>query len=98
MIPIETWMAFTAACVLIILVPGPDNILAVSRGLSQGRLAWISHSTSASTALRLTPLNTYWLDLHRLLFNHFSSFRHTSPFPPLRRAGGARAVSSAPTA
>ncbi|SDJ47287.1 RHS repeat-associated core domain-containing protein, partial [Vreelandella titanicae] len=34
----------------------------------EGRLAWISHSTSASTALRLTPLNTYWLDLHRLLF------------------------------
>ncbi|WP_206477977.1 TRAP transporter large permease subunit [Halomonas sp. KRD171] len=48
-------------------------------------LAWISHSTSASTALRLTPLNTYWLDLHRLLFNHFSSFRHTSPFPRVAR-------------
>lgn len=51
MIPIETWMAFTAACVLIILVPGPDNILAVSRGLSQGRLAACVSSVGAGMGL-----------------------------------------------
>ena len=39
MVPIETWLTYTTACLFIILVPGPDNILAISRGLSQGRLA-----------------------------------------------------------
>lgn len=43
MIPVETWVAYTTACALVILAPGPDNILAISRGLSQGRLAaWLS--------------------------------------------------------
>jgi threonine/homoserine/homoserine lactone efflux protein len=39
MFPTDTLLAYVAACVLVILAPGPDNILAVSRGLSQGRLA-----------------------------------------------------------
>lgn len=39
MVTIETLFTYTVACVLIILAPGPDNILAISRGLTQGRLA-----------------------------------------------------------
>ena len=39
MFPIETCFAYTAACLLLVLAPGPDNLLAIGRGLSQGRLA-----------------------------------------------------------
>lgn len=39
MFPIETILTYTAACVLLVLSPGPDNLLAIGRGLSQGRLA-----------------------------------------------------------
>lgn len=53
MVPMETWVAYTAACILIILVPGPDNILAVSRGLSQGRLAACITSMGAGLGLML---------------------------------------------
>jgi threonine/homoserine/homoserine lactone efflux protein len=39
--PINIWFAYTAACLLLVLAPGPDNLLAVGRGLSQGRIAAI---------------------------------------------------------
>jgi len=39
MFPLEIWMTYTAACILLVLAPGPDNLLAIGRGLSQGRLA-----------------------------------------------------------
>jgi threonine/homoserine/homoserine lactone efflux protein len=39
MFPIDVWAAYTAACVLLVLSPGPDNLLAIGRGLSQGRVA-----------------------------------------------------------
>jgi threonine/homoserine/homoserine lactone efflux protein len=39
MFPLDTWMTYTAACILLVLSLGPDNLLAVGRGLSQGRLA-----------------------------------------------------------
>lgn len=39
MFPVETCFAYTAACLLLVLAPGPDNLLAIGRGLSQGRLA-----------------------------------------------------------
>lgn len=39
MFPVDVWLAYTVACVLLVLSPGPDNLLAVARGLSQGRLA-----------------------------------------------------------
>lgn len=56
MVTIETWVAYTAACILIILVPGPDNILAVSRGLSQGRLAACISSVGAGLGLMVHAL------------------------------------------
>lgn len=39
MFPLDTLSAYVAACIVVVISPGPDNILAVSRGLSQGRLA-----------------------------------------------------------
>lgn len=39
MFPIDIWLTYTAACLLLVISPGPDNLLAVGRGLSQGRLA-----------------------------------------------------------
>jgi len=39
MFPTDIWIAYTSACILLVLAPGPDNLLAVGRGLSQGRLA-----------------------------------------------------------
>lgn len=35
----ETFLLFTVACLALVAAPGPDNLLAVARGLSQGRLA-----------------------------------------------------------
>lgn len=39
MFPADIMLAYLAACTLVVLSPGPDNILAVGRGLSQGPLA-----------------------------------------------------------
>ncbi|KZN62055.1 amino acid transporter LysE [Pseudoalteromonas luteoviolacea CPMOR-1] len=39
MFPIDVFVAYTAACLLLVISPGPDNILAIARGVSQGRLA-----------------------------------------------------------
>jgi threonine/homoserine/homoserine lactone efflux protein len=39
MFPIDIWITYTLACFLLVISPGPDNILAVGRGLSQGKLA-----------------------------------------------------------
>ena len=56
MISIEIWLTYTLACILIILSPGPDNILAVSRGLSQGRLAAVVTSVGAGFGLMVHVL------------------------------------------
>lgn len=39
MFPLDTLLTYLAACAVVVVSPGPDNLLAVSRGLSQGRLA-----------------------------------------------------------
>jgi threonine/homoserine/homoserine lactone efflux protein len=39
MFPIEVLFTYTLACLLLVISPGPDNILAIGRGLSQGKLA-----------------------------------------------------------
>ena len=51
MISLEIWLLYTAACILIIVSPGPDNLLAVGRGVSQGRLAAIVSSLGAAFGL-----------------------------------------------
>lgn len=39
MFPSQIFLAYVAAAMIVILAPGPDNVLAISRGLSQGNLA-----------------------------------------------------------
>ena len=39
MFPIEILITYTLACLLLVISPGPDNILAIGRGMSQGKLA-----------------------------------------------------------
>ncbi|MCG8432923.1 MAG: LysE family translocator [Gammaproteobacteria bacterium] len=36
---IETLWIYTLACLLLVAAPGPDNLLAIARGLSQGKVA-----------------------------------------------------------
>jgi threonine/homoserine/homoserine lactone efflux protein len=47
MFPTEILLAYLAACVVVVVAPGPDNILAISRGLSQGRAAACLSSVGA---------------------------------------------------
>ena len=39
MFPLDVWITYTLACLLLVISPGPDNILAIGRGLSQGKIA-----------------------------------------------------------
>lgn len=51
MFPIDIWLAYTAACLLLVISPGPDNLLAIDRGLSQGRLAAIVSGVASGTGI-----------------------------------------------
>lgn len=51
MFPPETLAAYLAAVLLVIIAPGPDNILAISRGLSQGRAAAMLSSLGAGLGI-----------------------------------------------
>lgn len=51
MFPLEIWLPYTAACVLLVLSPGPDNILAIGRGLSQGRTAALVSGLSSGAGI-----------------------------------------------
>lgn len=51
MFPIDIWVAYTVASVLIVLAPGPDTLLAVARGLSQGWLAATVSALGAGTGV-----------------------------------------------
>lgn len=64
MFPVETWLAYTAACILVVLSPGPDNLLAIGRGLSQGRVAaCVSGLSSGAGALFHVAAATFGLTL-----------------------------------
>ncbi len=39
MFHVDVFLAYTLACFLLVISPGPDNLLAIGRGLSQGKLA-----------------------------------------------------------
>jgi threonine/homoserine/homoserine lactone efflux protein len=56
MFPAQILVAYFLAVILIVLSPGPDNILAVSRGLSQGRLAAILSSAGAGLGIMVHTL------------------------------------------
>ncbi|MBD1584457.1 LysE family translocator [Pseudoalteromonas sp. S16_S37] len=51
MIAFDTLLAYTLACILLVISPGPDNLLAIGRGLSQGRLAAIVSGLSSGTGI-----------------------------------------------
>ena len=51
MFPVEVLAAYLAAVLLVVIAPGPDNILAISRGLSQGRAAATLSSIGAGLGI-----------------------------------------------
>ena len=51
MFPLEIWLAYSAACLLLVLSPGPDNLLAIGRGLSQGKRAAIVSGVSSGAGI-----------------------------------------------
>lgn len=64
MFPIDIWLAYTLASVLIVIAPGPDIVLSIARGLSQGRLAAALSGMGAGTGILLHSVAaTYGLAL-----------------------------------
>lgn len=51
MFPLQIWLAYTFASVLIVLAPGPDMVLSIARGLSQGKTASILSGLGAGTGI-----------------------------------------------
>lgn len=51
MFPTDVLLTFTAACLLLVISPGPDNLLAIGRGLSQGKLAAIISGVSSGSGI-----------------------------------------------
>ena len=51
MFPLDTLIAYVAACIVVVISPGPDNLLAISRGLSQGRFAAALSSVGAGIGI-----------------------------------------------
>lgn len=51
MFPTDTLLAYLAAVLLVVIAPGPDNILAIGRGLSQGRAAAVLSSIGAGLGI-----------------------------------------------
>jgi threonine/homoserine/homoserine lactone efflux protein len=51
MFPTQILLAYLAAVLLVVIAPGPDNILAISRGLSQGKLAAALSSIGAGLGI-----------------------------------------------
>jgi threonine/homoserine/homoserine lactone efflux protein len=49
--PTDTLLAYLVAVLVVVFAPGPDNILAISRGLSQGRLAAALSSLGAGLGI-----------------------------------------------
>lgn len=51
MFPLEVFITYTLACLLLVLSPGPDNLLAIGRGLSQGKLAAMVSGVSSGAGI-----------------------------------------------
>lgn len=51
MFPPEILIAYLAAVLVVVIAPGPDNILVISRGLSQGRMAAALSSIGAGLGI-----------------------------------------------
>lgn len=51
MFPFEVFVTYTLACVLLVMSPGPDNLLAIGRGLSQGKWAAVVSGMSSGAGI-----------------------------------------------
>lgn len=51
MFPLEVFLAFTVACMVLVCSPGPDNLLAIGRGLSQGKRAALVSGSASGTGI-----------------------------------------------
>ncbi|MCK6261694.1 LysE family translocator [Vibrio sp. ZSDE26] len=51
MFPLEVFIAYTLACLLLVISPGPDNLLAIGRGMSQGKVAAIASGVASGTGI-----------------------------------------------
>ena len=51
MFPLDILVLYLGAVLLVVIAPGPDNILAISRGLGQGRAAAIASSIGAGLGI-----------------------------------------------
>lgn len=51
MFPLDVFLPYTLACLLLVISPGPDNLLAIGRGLSQGKLAAIVSGLSSGAGI-----------------------------------------------
>lgn len=51
MFTLEVFVTYTFACLLLVISPGPDNLLAIGRGLSQGRLAAVVSGLSSGAGI-----------------------------------------------
>ncbi len=56
MFPTDILLAYLAAVLLVVISPGPDNILAIGRGLSQGRVAAMLSSIGAGLGIMVHTL------------------------------------------
>ncbi len=56
MFPSDILLAYLAAVLLVVISPGPDNILAIGRGLSQGRVAAMLSSIGAGLGIMVHSL------------------------------------------
>lgn len=56
MFPADILLAYLAAVLVVVMAPGPDNILAISRGLSQGRAAAALSSLGAGLGIMVHAL------------------------------------------
>ncbi|MBC3764793.1 LysE family translocator [Neptunicella marina] len=51
MFPMDVVITYTLACLLLVIAPGPDNLLAIGRGLSQGRMAALISGFSSGAGI-----------------------------------------------
>ncbi|MCM5507336.1 LysE family translocator [Vibrio sp. SCSIO 43169] len=51
MFPMDVFVTYTLACIVLVLSPGPDNLLAIGRGLSQGKLAAVVSGSASGTGI-----------------------------------------------
>ncbi len=56
MFPTDILLAYLLATLLVVIAPGPDNILALSRGLGQGPVAAVASSVGAAFGIMVHTL------------------------------------------